>query len=166
MDTSVASSLPRATRTRAWWPPVATGAASIYALALIAPVGEICSAVYPSVCAPETRESVAVQSVLILLVVVAAGLILLALVGSARRRTVSRWVTAGIVVAGVILFGRTLLFTGFGLSPIPRIDASLTTPLILTAVSAVIAVIGWVLDSHVQSVSPTVSHSILRVGQV
>ncbi|MFD4422148.1 hypothetical protein ACFWN7_11675 [Agromyces sp. NPDC058484] len=135
-------------------------------LALIAPVSEVCAASYPSTCPPESRESVALQSALILLIVVLVGMLVLALVGRARRVRTSRWVTAGVVATGLALIGRTLLFSGFGLSPIPRIDASVTVPAVLTAASALIVAIGWILDNYIQSAPPRASRALLRVGLV
>lgn len=166
MDASVVEDTRLLTRIRAWWPPIAAAAASFYALALIAPISEVCAASYPGTCALESRESVGLQSALILFIVLVVGLLVLAVVGPARRIPTSRWVTGGVVAIGLVLSGRTLLFTGFALSPIPRIDASVTPQLALTAAAALIATVGWILDNHIQSAPPGASRAVLRVGLV
>lgn len=166
MDASVVKDARLFSRIRAWRPPIAAAAASFYALALVAPISEVCAASYPGICAPESRESVALQSALILLIVLMVGLLALALVGHARRIPASRWVTGGVVAAGLVLIGRTLLFTGFALSPIRRIDASVAVPVALTAAAALTAAVGWILDNHIQSAPPAASRAVLRVGLV
>ncbi|MFC9560860.1 hypothetical protein [Agromyces sp. NPDC056965] len=100
---------------RAWQPPVATAAAVIVVLCLVALMPEVCPAISPAPpsCMPDAREAAAIAGGTIVVIVAAVGVALTYLVPvRSRHRTITAAMIA-VALAGVTAIIMAVFASGF-----------------------------------------------------